>query len=130
MARRDLLSISVDDLVTFTNRGTVNRAQKELEAPELTCELLEAADGSVGAKWSDGVTCSLPGNKTAREGRCSCPSVGMCRHLVRTVLMYQRAAAAKAEAPAAPQEAWDPGEISDDVLSQHIPKATLDRARL
>ena len=28
------------------------------------------------------------------DGRCSCPAVGLCRHLVRTVLAYQRQAGA------------------------------------
>ncbi|HEY3321626.1 MAG TPA: hypothetical protein VGP72_14245 [Planctomycetota bacterium] len=129
MPRQDLLHISVEDLVTFTNRGTVNRASREIDAGEPACELSEAGDGTIDAKWSDGVTCVLPGAKTAREGRCTCPSVTMCRHLVRTILKYQRSAANSAATPVAPQEPWDPGEITDEALRQQVPKAMLARAQ-
>lgn len=133
MARQDLISITFEDLVTFTNRGTVNRAQKELDSG-LACELSEQGDGTLAAKWSDGAECVVPGAKTLREGRCSCPSVGMCRHLVRTVLLYQRQAAtaggnARATGNQSPPEPWDPGEFTDEMLRQHIPKPVYERAR-
>src|SRR5262245_39374235 len=89
MPREDLLHIAPDDLAALTNRGTVKRAQRELESKEVTAELSEAADGTVTAKWSDDVTCTLPGGKTISDSRCTCPATELCRHVVRTVLAYQ-----------------------------------------
>src|ERR1044072_310498 len=95
MPRDDLLHIAPDDLAALTNRGTVKRAQRELENKGVAGELSEAADGTVTAKWSDGVTCTLPGGKTISDARCTCPATELCRHVVRTVLAYQRRNAAK-----------------------------------
>ena len=36
MPRPDLLALSPDDLAVLTNRGTVKRAQRELESGEVT----------------------------------------------------------------------------------------------
>ena len=90
MSRADLLALSGDDLAALTNSGTVKRAQREVETGECTCQLDEADDGSLTAKWSDGARCFLPAGAVLTEGRCSCVAVGLCRHLVRTVLAYQR----------------------------------------
>ncbi len=92
MARNDLLVLSLDDLAALTNRGTVKRAQREIEANECRVELMESAEGEVTAKWSDGVECRIPAGAVVGDGRCSCAAVGLCRHLVRTVLAYQRQA--------------------------------------
>src|SRR5207302_10961037 len=90
MPRAELLALTLDDLAALTNRGTVKRAQREVEANECTCTLTEAEDGTVTAQWSDGVECRLPAGKVLRDGHCSCAAAGLCRHLVRTVLAYQR----------------------------------------
>ena len=139
MPRADLLALTQDDLVTLSNRGLVKRAVQEMEAGELTWELDEDDAGSVTAHWSDDVTCRLPAGKTLTEGLCTCPAVTLCRHLLRSVLAYQKAQAeAQAEvpagagedaAPAEPPGPWDPGALSDDVLAAQIPKATLARSR-
>src|SRR4051812_14039100 len=79
MPRDDLLHIAPDDLAALTNRGTVKRAQRELENKEVTAELGEDDTGTVTAKWSDGVTCTLPGGKTISDARCTCPATELCR---------------------------------------------------
>src|SRR5919202_1453121 len=93
MPRADLLALSLEDLTALTNRGTVKRALRELEAQEVTGEPEEAGDGTVTVRWSDGVECRIPGGAVLAQGRCSCPAAGVCRHLVRSVLAYQRSAA-------------------------------------
>ena len=122
--RDDLIAVTDEDLAVFSNRGTVNRAAKEAAGGTLTCKLTEAADGAVDAEWSDGWKIDLPADKTLREGRCSCLAIGTCRHIVRTVLHYQRThRATRSSAP------WDPGEISDAELEKHVPRAALEQAR-
>jgi hypothetical protein len=131
MPRADLLALTPDDLTALTNRGTVKRAQRELEAGECTCALAEAADGCVTAKWSDGVECRVPAGAVLRDGRCTCAAAGLCRHLVRTVLAYQRrAASAGRDTPAtAPAGRWDPAAFTDDDLARHYRPAVLKKVR-
>jgi hypothetical protein len=139
MPRADLLALSPDDLAVLTNRGTVKRAQRELESGEVQGELDEAADGTVSARWSDGVECRLPAGEVVAEGRCTCAAAGLCRHIVRTVLAYRGRAADAAGSDGArgadsaeastPPAAWDPGQIGDDALAAAFKAAALSRAR-
>jgi hypothetical protein len=122
--RDDLCAVTEEDLAVFSNRGTVNRAAKEAAGGALTCKLTETPDGAVHAEWSDGWTIDLPAGKTLRDGRCSCLAIGTCRHVVRTVLHYQRA-----HRVARPSGPWDPGQISDAELDKHLPRTALEQAR-
>ncbi len=87
--RQDLLSLTIDDLVTLSNRGIVKRSQQELQSGQLTCELNEDDQGNVSVRWSDQVECQLPGDQTLVDSDCSCPATTLCRHLIRSVLVYQ-----------------------------------------
>jgi hypothetical protein len=129
MPRPDLLALSADDLAALTNRGTVKRAQREVEAGECTTELTETPEGDVTAKWCDGVECHLPAGVVVREGRCSCAAVTLCRHLVRTVLAYQRQAQQQSDQPAAATGPWDPGAITEEEIARHYRPAVLARLR-
>ena len=128
--RADLLALTTDDLVLMANRGLVKRATRELGSGKLTFEL-EQDGGAVAVRWSDDVECSFPADVVFEDGRCSCPAVGVCRHLIRSVLAYQQQAAEEAgeEVAAPPAEPWDPGELSDEQLEQAFKKAALTRAR-
>ncbi len=127
MPRTDLLALTPDDLATLTNRGTLKRARREIEEKDCAAEVLETPEGDVTVKWSDGAECRLPAGATLREARCSCASAEVCRHLVRSVLAYQRHAAPhQTVAPAGP---WDPGAIPDDELARHFRPAQLTKAR-
>ncbi len=128
--RQDLLALTLDDLITLSNRGIVKRAQKELA--KFTLELAETADGTVTTRWSDGVECLLPPNKTVGEAHCTCAATGICRHLVRTVLAYQQVTAEAGdhqETQVQLSAPWDPGQITDESLVAHFRKATLTRLR-
>ncbi|MFO0953033.1 MAG: hypothetical protein U0835_18150 [Isosphaeraceae bacterium] len=142
MPRPELLALSPDDLAVITNRGVVKRAQRELDSGEVTGTVAEADDGTITAKWSDGAECTLPAGKVVKDGRCNCSATETCRHIVRTVLAYQRqsveAGSTKAEAgeagegtptTAAPAGPWDPGAIGDDALAALFKPAALTRAR-
>lgn len=148
MARADLLALTPDDLATLSNRGTVKRAQKELEAGELTWELTEP-DGDLLFIWSDGTTCRFPADKAVRDARCSSGSLGISRHVIRSVLAYQRVHAQTPLASAEPVSAltpmsppeivpaptttrgatWDPGALSDEALAAAFRKPALAQAR-
>jgi len=41
MPRSDVLALSLDDLAALTNRGTVKRAQREIETNECIGEIAE-----------------------------------------------------------------------------------------
>ncbi|HEU4321769.1 MAG TPA: hypothetical protein VFS21_01350 [Roseiflexaceae bacterium] len=129
--RQDLLALTPDDLALLANRGLVKRAQQELLAGDLRWELAEDADGTVTVVWSDGVVCVLPPGRPPTRGQCSCPAATGCRHLIRTALLYQHVAAARAGsiAPVALHEPWDPGAIDDTELARALPPHALAWAR-
>lgn len=138
MPRADLLALTAEDLVILSNRGLVRRAQQELQSGELTFELLEDDTGTLTVRWSDGAGCVLPAQRVVGDGRCNCDAVTICRHLIRSVLAYQQAAAAGQEqaeeaGPAAAsgpaREPWDPGAITDEELARHFRPAALQQAR-
>jgi hypothetical protein len=123
MPRADLLALSSDDLATLTNRGIVKRAQRDLDSGISPLHIDETPAGDVRVQWPDGVECLIPAGQTLRQGRCSCAAVGVCRHLVLSVLAYQRQAVPAAVEP------WDPGAIADEELARHFRPAQLARLR-
>ena len=134
MPRTDLLSLSADDLATLANRGLVKRALAELDGGQIEGTPTENAAGTVSVLWSDDVHCLLPSGKTLREASCSCAATGICRHLIRSVLAYQRQHIAPVEveikvAELAASLEWNPGAISANELNEIVPAATSKRAR-
>ena len=150
------MALTADDLATLTNRGTVKRWQKELEAGEVTCELREEPGGDLVFAWSDGITCRFPSGKAVHDAVCSSGAAGITRHVVRSVLAYQRAGlgskAASGPADAGREmqdgnrrqedlqaaetascfvagEIWDPGQISDGDLIARFRSAAVTKAR-
>lgn len=138
MPRQDLLALTVEDLAAMTNRGTVKRAQRELEAGEPIATITES-DKSLQIEWSDGIVCEFPAGGTVDDASCSSGAVGISRHVVRSVLAYQvhvqSGAADEAtsetgeQSPSTPAQPWDPGEISDDELIGRFGKRAVANAR-
>jgi hypothetical protein len=126
--RQDLLLLTSDDLVTLSNRGIVKRAEQELQSLDLQAEFQEDAIGNVEVQWSDEIWCKLPANVTIAQGQCSCPATGLCRHIVRSVLAYQ-ARGVDTEQPEPEAIAWNPAEISDELLNTQYSKSQLARLR-
>jgi hypothetical protein len=129
MNRPDLIALTGDDLAALANRGLVKRAQRDVESGEFTAEWEESDDGAIRAIWSDHVTCLLPGGKTVKDARCSCPALELCRHILRTILAWQlrRAAASPSDAGQA-SDAWDPGHITDAMLENQVAASVRSRA--
>jgi len=110
--RADILALSLDDLVAFSNRGTVKRALKEVTENQVTAQIEETPDGEVTFRWSDGRVSTLPAQHTLREGRCTCAAAGICRCLIRAVLAYQQLASGGAASTAPAADAPAPPESS------------------
>ena len=139
MPRTDLLALEPEDLIVLSNRGLVKRALTEVEAGELTCEIAEDAR-ALRVRWSDDAECTFPAGKPLADALCTCPATSICRHLLRSVLAYQRASSvpppsasteANGEVPAAEplRGPWDPGAIPDEELERLFRKPDLARAR-
>ncbi|MCB9609649.1 MAG: hypothetical protein H6716_23860 [Polyangiaceae bacterium] len=135
MARADLLALTAEDLAALTNRGTVKRAQKELQSDELEFQVRDADDGDLVVVWSNGVSCTFVRGKTIKDAICTSGLNGITRHVIRSVLAYQSQQQADASgepgdsAPSGPASSWDPGQISDEQLEQHFGKAAVSKAR-
>ena len=138
--RADLIALTVDDLAAFSNRGLARRAEQEVAAGTLTCEIDEDAAGTVTVRWSDAVECRLPAGARLSDSRCSCPATTLCRHILRSIFAYQRkfasasvaqptpVAASSGTSPAAAATApWNPATITDAQLAPHYPPAELAR---
>ena len=90
MPRRDLMELTADDLASLTNRGTVKRAQKEIESNEVAVEFEEGPEDRVLATWSDGFVCEFLHGKSIHDAKCSSGVLGISRHVIRSVLAYQK----------------------------------------
>lgn len=142
--RNDLLALTQDDLAGLSNRGTVKRALRELEAGSPSCQIDETADGEILFAWSDGVTCRFRADDTVHSAVCSSGVIGVSRHVIRSVLAYQERyrtatdravidaqdTSADAAIPTAPAVgAWDPGAFTDDELAAHFRRPAIAKAR-
>lgn len=140
--RPDLLALTIDDLITLSNRGLVKRAQQELQSPDLTGEIVEDNVGNLTVNWSDEICCKLPALTTLSQSQCSCPATSLCRHLLRSVLFYQsRCSDGSSEQNNAvidriesldrslASSDWNPAKITDEMLQKHYTKATLTKLR-
>jgi hypothetical protein len=140
--RPDLLALTIDDLITLSNRGLVKRAQQELQLPDLTGEIVEDEAGNITANWSDEICCKLPAQTTLSQSQCSCPATSLCRHLLRSVLFYQSQSSNGANEPnntvidriesldiSPTNSDWNPAIITDETLQKYYTKATLTKLR-
>ena len=143
MLRNDLLALTPDDLASLTNRGTVKRALRELEAGDLSYEIAEEDDDLV-VRWSDEIVCRFPAGGALHDAACSSGAEGISRHLIRSVLAYQQhcrsgeapeasEASGQSAAAAALQPSviapWDPGQIADEALVSRLRQAAVAKAR-
>ncbi len=150
MPRVDFLALDVDELAALTNRGTVKRAIRELEAGDLEYSI-EETDASLVVIWSDGITCTFPADAAIQDAICSSGVLGISRHQIRSILAYQQAGKNTSDnlqtkelqtedlqkedqlpvdgRTEAQLSAWDPGQITDQQLQEHFGKAAITRAR-
>lgn len=92
------MALNADDLAELTNRGTVKRAIRELDGAELKYTIDESPQQLI-VTWSDGITCTFPGDGTLHDAVCSSGLQGISRHIVRSVFAYQRHHTAKSVTP-------------------------------
>ncbi|MFA7339235.1 MAG: hypothetical protein WC028_20820 [Candidatus Obscuribacterales bacterium] len=144
--RNDLLALTQEDLELYSNRGTVRRALSEIENGEPALSKFTELEDSLTFEWSDQVTCIFDAKVDLRKSNCSCSSITICRHLIRSVLHYQTirwSSSAKetttVDVPIQPiaensqqglQQPWWPGEISDQSIAQCAKKAMIKQAEV
>lgn len=128
-SRPDLLALTPDDLAVLTNRGTVKRAQREVEGKEVNVKWDSDESGRVAAQWSDGVRCEFPAGCTVKEARCSCPAAELCRHVVRTVFAWQQRGGEDADSAQIPPQVWNPAALTDEHLAATALKGLWPKAR-
>jgi hypothetical protein len=129
--RQDLLHLSPEALAQAANAGVVKRAVRELEGgyrPELALE----GDGTLEARFSDGIRTTWPAAMTIGQVRCSCGAASICRHRIIVALAYREAChdAAAAASDSAPVPAASPGQASDEALARLIAAPLLAKAVL
>lgn len=129
MPRRDLMELTPDDLASLTNRGTVKRAQKEVESNEVVVEFEEGPDDRVLAKWSDGFVCEFHHGKSIHDAKCSSGVLGISRHVIRSVLAYQRLHAGGAVSPESVATAQPVAEQVSEPNAE-LENAELDKTEL
>ena len=86
-------------LVGLCNKGTVNRARKDLAAltnPEAVTE-----DNGVTVRLGD-VSCFI--TSPLGESRCSCPSSNLCRHRITAILWLKQQLDAESADPSPPSK--------------------------
>ena len=89
MVRNDLMALCEDDLVTLPT-GTVQPRSARTEKRRAAGHVTENQNGDVTVQWDDGVVCQLNAGQRLDGSMCSCPSTQCCRHLIRSVLLYQQ----------------------------------------
>ena len=132
-----MLHLSPEALVQAANAGVVKRAVRELEGgyrPQLAL----GADGTLDARFSDGIHTVWPAATPIGQVRCSCGAATVCRHRIIVALAYRKDALAtgapgeeSADSTAAPvATATSPGLASDEALARVIPATVLAKAAL
>jgi hypothetical protein len=121
--RPDLLALGDDSLAMLANRGIVKRSTREVaEGRGPTLDV--ADDGTLTGAFADGTRVVLaPGATLDSATACTCPALGVCRHLVMVVVAYRE------QAPQPGPAAWSPGEFSDDDLEALVGSRVLKLAR-
>ncbi|EMK08944.1 MULTISPECIES: hypothetical protein [Leptospira] len=121
--RQDVLSLSLQELEILTSKGTVNRALKDIESG-IKGEWKETEDGNIEVVWEDSVVCVLPGSLPIQEADCTCFSTGVCRHIIRTVVAYQ-----KQSVDYKPGVVWNPGNVTDQSLRSFVSASSFTKAK-
>lgn len=94
-----LASADENYLIGLCNKGTVNRAKKDLEA--LTAPEIQVEGEEVTVGMGE-VVCRI--KAPLGESLCSCPSGGICRHRITAILWLQRQMASQADTKELPKE--------------------------
>lgn len=79
-----LRAVDDDYLIGLCNKGTVNRAKKDLAA--MSEPKIEIRQESAVVQWDD-VQCEI--RTPLGESSCSCPSSAVCRHRIAAILWLQ-----------------------------------------
>lgn len=110
-----LLSADEEYLIALCNKGTVNRARKDLSVRPPEVKHIEGETVTVSVGDAVCTVTSPLGNST-----CTCPSTTMCRHRISAILWLQEQISqdnASAEDVAISSEDEPVGEISEELTA-------------
>jgi len=128
MQRSDLMELGVEALTALANPGFVKRAQKDVAAGALPA-LRQDADGTVHARFDDGIETSMAPGVSLRDANCNCSASGMCRHRVMLVLAYQAGHAGAADTANGVPAGWSPASFDDAAIAAAVTPQVLEQAR-
>lgn len=122
-----LLSADEEYLIALCNKGTVNRAKKDLSAIQPEVKQIEGETITLSVGDTVCTITSPLGSST-----CTCPSSTICRHRISAILWLKEQASqenASTEESAAPAEDEQAGEMSEELtaLLSAYPTQTLIR---
>lgn len=100
--RSDILQLSETTLTDLTNRGTMRRARKAMDAlatetgttdalVDRVTEMVSVQDNGTVAIEVAGERCELFAGKPFSDWTCTCVRATSCQHMVQAVLIYQLA---------------------------------------
>jgi len=121
--REQLQRFDDEAFVALANRGLLRRATKDLEAQ--SPEIREASVERVIVATGDHEVCFDA--RGPAQARCSCPSTGVCQHILTASLWIQRSTEAP---PSAPSGGTAGSGQSDSALSASDPAESLRAALL
>ena len=109
-----LKAVEDDYLTGLSNKGIVKRSYKDLEKEPVSVE--EAGEQIIGRVGDAKVTLCLP----LTQSTCTCPAVGICKHIVMTILAAKRSAGRTEETDTAKK-------IADSISLEQLQKAVDEK---
>ncbi len=120
-------------LLTLTNKGIYNRANKDLEKSKASIEVAwEEEQQALKVQLEEGVCVNL--HAPIQESRCTCPSQSLCRHIMTALLYckayYEENKQSGATDKGGPSEAALPEleALSDEAIAKYFGKKIYHQA--
>ncbi|MGA4508079.1 SWIM zinc finger family protein [Propionibacteriaceae bacterium G1746] len=130
MTRPDILALSAGALADLTNKGTLRRAQKQVDDPATSWTITESATSDVHVEFDDATRCELAAGQAFADWTCSCAAAQECRHLVAAVLAYQRDAGLTGAEPVAAGPADKAPSTAIPAAHEQLPYEQLPHEQL
>ena len=108
--------LSEELLVSLSNKGTVNRAKKDLEKLRESIAIAVSPQGEVTVTLGEDALVTL--KDTPGACKCTCPSTGVCRHIVTAVLYGMEYLASRQGQGGEEGEKPEPANVTPEDLTE------------
>ncbi|MCL2528067.1 MAG: hypothetical protein FWE42_06545 [Defluviitaleaceae bacterium] len=115
--KNQLTAIDNNYLISIANKGLFNRAQKEIEAENITITI---SDSTLEATFSDGTAVTI--TNTLNNFSCTCPARTICKHVLMALL---KASQSTLETTASNPEETTTESPNFDYLLSHTQEALI-----